>query len=71
MTTMTLRMDDRDAEIVRNMARFEGKSISDFIREAVYEVIEDRIDLAELRKAVAEDDGTRYTNDQVLAELGL
>jgi len=64
-------MDDRDAEIVRNMARFEGKSISDFIREAVYEVIEDRIDLAELRKAVAEDDGTRYTNDQVLAELGL
>ena len=71
MTTMTLRMDDRDAEIVRNMARFEGKSISDFIREAVYEVIEDRMDLAELRKAVAEDDGTRYNNDQVLAELGL
>lgn len=71
MATMTLRMDDRDAEIVRNMARFEGKSISDFIREAVYEVIEDRMDLAELRKAVAEDDGTRYTNDQVLAELGL
>lgn len=71
MTTMTLRMDDRDAEIVRNMARFEGKSISDFIREAVYEVIEDHMDLAELRKAVAEDDGTRYTNDQVLAELGL
>ena len=71
MTTMTLRMDDRDAEIVRNMARFEGQSISDFIREAVYEVIEDRMDLAELRKAVAEDDGTRYTNDQVLAELGL
>ena len=71
MTTMTLRMDDRDAEIVRNMARFEGKSISDFIREAVYEVIEDRMDLAELRKAVAKDDGTRYTNDQVLAELGL
>lgn len=68
---MTLRMDDRDAEIVRNMARFEGKSISDFIREAVYEVIEDRMDLAELRKAVAEDDGVRYTNDQVLAELGL
>ena len=71
MATMTLRMDDRDAEIVRNMARFEGKSISDFIREAVYEVIEDRMDLAELRKAVAEDDGTRYANDQVLAELGL
>ena len=71
MTTMTLRMDDRDAEIVRNMARFEGKSISDFIREAVYEVIEDRMDLAELRKAVAEDDGARYTNDQVLAELEL
>ena len=60
MTTMTLRMDDRDAEIVRNMARFEGKSISDFIREAVYEVIEDRMDLAELRKAVACSLGTTF-----------
>lgn len=71
MTTMTLRVDDDDAKIIRNFAEFEGKSISEFIREAVFEKIEDEADLRDLRKAIAEDDGTRYTHEQVLEELGL
>jgi RHH-type rel operon transcriptional repressor/antitoxin RelB len=71
MTTMTLRIDDDDAEIVRRYARFEGKSISEFIREAVFEKIEDEQDLSELREAIAADDGERYTQDEVLGELGL
>lgn len=33
--------------------------------------IETQDDLAALRAAVEEDDGTRYTHAQVLAELGL
>ncbi len=70
MSTMTMRIDDEDAAIVRKYAKFEGKTISDFIRDAVFEKIEDSEDLAALRAAVAEDDGTRYTHDQVLAELG-
>ena len=49
----------------------EGKTISDFIRDAVFEKIETQDDLAALRAAVEEDDGTRYTHAQVLAELGL
>ena len=71
MSTMTMRVNDADAAVVRKFARFEGKSISDFIRDAVFEKIEDQQDLATLRAAVAEDDGTRYTHDEVLAELGL
>ena len=71
MATMTLRLDDADATIVRRYAKFEGKSISDFIRDTVFEWIEDQEDLAVLRQAVAEDDGVRYTQAQVLAELGL
>ena len=62
MSTMTMRIDDVDAE---------GKTISDFIRDAVFEKIETQDDLAALRAAVEEDDGTRYTHAQVLAELGL
>ncbi len=71
MTTMTMRIDDADATVVRKYAKFEGKTISDFIRDAVFEKIEDQEDLATLRAAVADDDGTRYSHEQVLAELGL
>ena len=71
MSTMTMRVDDVDAAIVRKYAKFEGKTISDFIRDAVFEKIEDQEDLAILRAAIAEDDGVRYSHEQVLAELGL
>ena len=71
MATMTMRIDDADAAVVRKYARFEGKTISDFIRDAGLEKIEDQQDLAALRSAIAEDDGTRYSREQVLAELGL
>ena len=71
MTTLTMRVDDIDASVVRKYAKFEGKTISDFIRDAVFEKIEDQEGLAALRAAVAEDDGERYSQAQVLAELGL
>ncbi len=71
MTTMTLRVDDGDAKLIRRYAEFEGKSISEFIREAVFEKIEEEADLRELKEAIAEDDGVRYTHAQVLEELGL
>ena len=71
MATMTVRLDDRDAAVVRRYAEFEGKSLSDFIRDAIFERIEDEQDLAELRAAIAEDDGVRYSHDEVLKELGL
>lgn len=71
MTTMTLRLDEADAQVVRKYAKFEGKSISDFIRDAVFERIEDQEDLAALRAAVADDDGKRLSHAEVLSELGL
>lgn len=71
MTTMTLRMDDADAEVVRKYAAFEGVSISDFLRDAVFEKIEDSQDLADLREAVAADDGARFSLSDVKSELGL
>ena len=71
MPTMTMRLDETDAEVVRKYAEFEGKTISDFIRDAVFEKIEDQQDLVTLREAIAVDDGVRYTHEQVLAQLGL
>ena len=71
MSTLTMRIDDADAAVVRKYAMFEGKTISDFIRDAVFEKIEDQEDLKALRSAIAEDDGTRYAHDRILSELGL
>ena len=71
MPTMTMRLDETDAEVVRKYAEFEGKTISDFVRDAVFEKIEDQQDLATLREAITTDNGVRYTHEQALAELGL
>ena len=71
MATMTMRLDETDAAIVRKFAEFEEKAISNFVRDAVFEKIEDQQDLATLREALAADNGVRYTHEQVLAQLGL
>ena len=69
MSTMTVRMSDEDSALVRKYADFEGITISDFARSAILEKIEDSYDLQELREAIAEDTGERFSIDEVLEEL--
>jgi len=71
MTTLAICVYNFEEALIREHARLEGKSVSDFIRDAVIEKIEDQEDAEALRMAIAEDDGTRYTHQQVLTELGL
>lgn len=69
MPTMTIRMKAEDAELVRKFAEFEGMTISDFARSAILEKIEDSYDLEELRQAIAEDQGERFSINEILEEL--
>ena len=69
MSTMTVRMSDEDAALVRKYADFEGITISDFARSAILEKIEDSFDLQELHEAISEDNGERFSIDEVLEEL--
>ena len=69
MSTMTIRMSEQDAELVRRFAKFEGVTISDFARAAILEKIEDSYDLQELRDAIARDSGERFSIDDILSEL--
>lgn len=69
MSTMTVRMSEQDAELVRKFAQFEGVTISEFARTAILEKIEDSYDLQELREAIAQDSGERFSIDEILAEL--
>ncbi|WP_257159521.1 type II toxin-antitoxin system RelB family antitoxin [Corynebacterium cystitidis] len=69
MSTLTVRMSEDDANLVRKFAEFEGVTISDFARSAIVEKIEDAYDIEELRHAIANDDGKRYGIDEILGEL--
>lgn len=69
MPTMTIRMKAEDAELVRKFAEFEGMTISDFARSAILEKIEDSYDLEELRQAIAEDQGERFSINEILEDL--
>ena len=65
MSTMTIRMNEQDAELIRKFARFEGVTISDFAHAAILEKIEDSYDLQELREAIAQDSGERFSIDEI------
>lgn len=68
--TMGVRFTDEERHWINEYATFAGKTASEVIRESVLETIEDAIDIYEYNKALAEDDGTRYTMDEVMKMLG-
>lgn len=68
MATMTIRMNDDVAEVAKMCAAFEGKTFSDFARDVITERVEDMLDVKTIEDAIREDDGRRYTIDQLLAE---
>lgn len=70
MATISLRVDDRDEKLFREYARLNRMTVSELLRKATLELIEDEIDLALFDKALA---GTKKTHTlaEVKQELGL
>lgn len=71
--SISLRINDQDADLIKNYAALHNISISDLFRQAVMEKIEDEYDLEAYEKAMEEykkDDST-YTLGEVEEELGL
>jgi uncharacterized protein (DUF1778 family) len=71
MTTMTLRINQEDSDLIRKFASTHDISLSDFARQSMLEKIEDDYDLAALHQAMAEDDGTRISHEDMMKEFGL
>lgn len=71
MATMTLRINDQDADLIKNYIQLHGLTISEFARQAMLEKIEDEYDLQILRQAMAEDDGTRIPMEDLFEEFGI
>lgn len=70
MANISLRVDDRESKLIRNYAKMKKTSVSDLMRNAIIEKIEDEIDLETFDSALASME-TRYSLDEVKKELGL
>lgn len=70
MSTISLRLNDRDDELVRKFAAIHNLSVSELIRNAIIEKIENEIDVQLFDKAVAETKAV-YTLGETKKKLGL
>ena len=71
--TISVRLSDKDTELIKAYADINNISLSDLIRNAVLEKIEDEYDLESYRKAIEEykKNPQTYTLKEVKEELGL
>ena len=66
MSAAAIRFDDGEEELIRSYAGVVGMSFSEFVRSAALEKVEDAVDIEAFNKALADDDGTRYSMDDVM-----
>ena len=71
--TISVRLNDKDMELIKAYADMNNISLSDLIRTAVLEKIEDEYDLESYNKAINEyrQNPKTYTLKEVKEELGL
>lgn len=66
MEATTIRFAPEEREWIQSYADFCGKTFSDVVREAALERVEDAADLQAYEDALREDDGVRYTMEEVM-----
>jgi len=71
--TISVRLNDEDSKLMKTYAEMNNMSLSDLIRDAVIEKIEDEYDLKCYEKAIEEYKANpkTYTLDEVKKELDL
>lgn len=71
--TISVRLSNKDTELIKAYADINNISLSDLIRNAVIEKIEDEYDLECYKKAIKEykENPKTYTLKEVKEELGL
>ena len=71
--TISIRLNEEDAKLIKSYAELNKTTISEFVRNAIMEKIEDEYDLECYYKAKKEFDKNpkTYTLEEVKKELGL
>jgi len=69
---ISLRMNDEDAEFIKRYAALHGLSVSELVRQSVFERIEDEYDLKTYEQALVayQADPKTYTHADVVKLLG-
>jgi predicted DNA-binding protein len=71
---LNIRTTEENYQAVQNVARFEGKSISDFVLDTIIEKLEEWEDAQAIREYEKNANNGRvkyYTLDEVIEECGL
>ncbi len=72
MSTVSIRLSDRDNRLIRKYAEIHNVDLSAFIRQAAIEKIEDEYDLTLFNQVWEEEcSSRRYSHEEVKKELGL
>ncbi len=72
MSTISIRLNDKDDMLIRKYAELHNMDLSSFIRQAVIEKIEDEYDLTLFNKVWDEDKNQeRISHDDLKRDLGL
>lgn len=71
--SISIRLNDEDAMLIKKYADFKGMSVSELVRKSVFDRIEDEFDLGAYKKAMAafRANPVTFTLDEVERELGL
>ena len=69
---MTLRINEEDSQLIRDYARLHGITVSEFLRRAALEKIEDELDIRAAEKAYADylADPVTYSHEEMKRMLG-
>lgn len=72
MSTISLRLNEKEDTLIRKYAELHHVELSTFIRQTIIEKIEDEYDLTLFNKVWEEEkDQDRISHDRVKKELGL
>ena len=71
--TISLRLSEQDALLIKKYAEINGLSISELVRQAVLEKIENEFDVKAYKDAMNQlkEDDTTYSLSEVEKKLGL
>ena len=71
--TISVRLNNEETKLIKAYAEINNISLSDLIRNAVLEKIEQEYDLETYKKAIKEyeENPKTYTLDEIKKELGL
>ena len=71
MAHVTMRVSEQEKEMMESYAQMHGMSLSDAVKRAFFEKIEDEFDLKLIEEYQAQKPQKYYSMDEVAEELGL